>query len=63
MESNMPNLTIKNDTTEYLASSQYIDWKTPAILDKANEFKNMAQDEIHLIKMIYEYLLQPLRYN
>ena len=59
----MPNLTIKNDTTEYLASSQYIDWKTPAILDKANEFKNMAQDEIHLIKMIYEYVRDEIKHS
>lgn len=56
-------LVISDELSKYLEASQYIDWKNNAILDKANEFKSVATDEIHLIKIIYEYVRDEIKHS
>lgn len=59
----MSELIIKNDMTEYLLPSKYINCNEPAIIDKANEFKMLAADEITLVKMIYEFVRDEIKHS
>lgn len=59
----MRKLQIINKLQDYLSTSKYIDWAVPAILEKANEFKTIAKDENHLIKMIYEYVRDEIKHS
>lgn len=59
----MQKLTIKDNINEYLSASKYINWTEPAIINKANEFKKKASDEITLIRMIYEYVRDEIKHS
>ncbi len=59
----MSTLKIKNNISEYLSSSMYIDWKNPVIIRKAEEFKAMTDEEIELIKLIYEYVRDEIKHS
>lgn len=59
----MSEFIFKNKREDYLSPSKYIDWTSPAIIDKANEFKERAEDEIQLIKMIYEYVRDEVKHS
>ncbi|WP_310602651.1 transglutaminase-like domain-containing protein [Anaerosporobacter sp.] len=59
----MTELIIQDEMQEYLSSSKYIDWTSNTIVEKANELKKYAKDEIHLIKTIYEYVRDEIRHS
>ncbi len=59
----MQNLTIKDNINEYLSASKYINWTEPVMINKANEFKKKASDEITLIRMIYEYVRDEVKHS
>lgn len=52
----MSDLIIKNTMDQYLSDSKYINWKTDKILQKADELKQGKNDEVSLIKNIFEYV-------
>lgn len=56
-------LEMADDMGEYLSSSEYIDWTHPAIMAGAEAFKNRAEDEVHLVRMIYEYVRDEIKHS
>lgn len=59
----MSELIIKNEMSDYLASSHYIDWTHESIMQKADEFKQKAENEMDLIKNIYEYVRDEMKHS
>ncbi len=59
----MSTLKIENHISEYLSSSECIDWTNPAIIGKAEEFKSIAEEELHLIKLVYEYVRDEIKHS
>ena len=48
---------------DYLSESDDINWRNPAILEKAASFREKTSDEICLIKMIYEFVRDEIRHS
>lgn len=59
----MSDLVIKGELSEYLSSSQYINWTRPEILDKVVEFQVQTDDELQLVKLIYEYVRDEIKHS
>lgn len=59
----MKKIIIKDTMEEYLSVSKYINWKDNSILSKADEFKLKFTDEISLIKAIYEFVRDDIKYS
>jgi len=57
------NLILSDSISEYLSPSEYIDWKSPAILAKAEEFKGSADNRTQLIKNIYEFVRDEIKHS
>ncbi len=57
------SLVIIGAIEDYIVSSKYIDFEHSMILAKASEFKSLADDEIHLIKMIYEFVRDEIKHS
>lgn len=54
---------MKDNIDEYLSVSKYINWNDAVILEKAEEFKEKASEEIGLIKIIYEFVRDEIRHS
>lgn len=48
---------------EYLSSCEYIDWMHPAVMAGAEAFQSRAEDEVHLVQMIYEYVRDEIKHS
>lgn len=59
----MDKLIIKNNISDYLSVSQYINWKEAAILRQAEFFQKQTKDEISLIKNIYEFVRDNIKHS
>lgn len=59
----MKEFFINDEISEYLSASKYINWKDPAILEKADTFKASVSDGVTLVKMIYEYVRDEIRHS
>lgn len=54
---------LADDEGEYLSVSEYIDWTHPAIMAGAEAFKSRAEDEVHLVRLIYEYVRDEIKHS
>lgn len=59
----MKQLLIKDSMDEYLSVSKYINWNEENILQKAQEFKQKYNDEISLIKAVYEFVRDDVKHS
>lgn len=59
----MNDLIIKGELSGYLSSTKYINWKRPEILDKVVEFQVQAEDELQLVKSLYEYVRDEIKHS
>lgn len=59
----MQNLVIKDEMGEYLSASKYINGNDAVIVEKAKDFQKKAQDEITLIKSIYEFVRDDIKHS
>lgn len=59
----MDKLIIKNNISDYLSVSQYINWKEAAILRQAEFFQKQTKDEISLIKNIYKFVRDNIKHS
>ncbi len=59
----MKQLLIKDLMDEYLSVSKYINWNEENILQKAQEFKQKYNDEISLIKAVYEFVRDDVKHS
>ena len=59
----MDKLIIKNNISDYLSASQYINWKEAAILRQAEFFQKQTKDEISLIKNIYKFVRDNIKHS
>lgn len=59
----MQKLVIKDNMDDYLSVSKYINWNDERILAKANEVKQKCEDEIMLIKMLYEFVRDEIKHS
>jgi len=55
---------IREDTIdEYLAVSKYINWNDNCIIAKADEFKQKYNDELSLVKAVYEFVRDEIKHS
>ncbi len=59
----MKQLLIKDSMDEYLSVSKYINWNEENILRKAQEFKQKYNDEVSLIKAVYEFVRDDVKHS
>lgn len=56
-------MTIIDNIEEYLSVSEYINWDQEIILAKAEELKQKSLDEVHLVKIIYEFVRDEIKHS
>lgn len=59
----MQKLIIKDNIDDYLSVSKYINWNDKRIVAKADEFKQKCEEEITLIKMLYEFVRDEIKHS
>lgn len=59
----MSMLKMADSGEAYLSVSEYIDWTHPAIMAGAEAFKKRAEDEVHLVRLIYEYVRDEIKHS
>ena len=59
----MDKLIIKNNISDYLSVSQYINWKEAAILRQAEFFQKQTKGEISMVKNIYEVVRDNIKHS
>ncbi len=59
----MTHLLIKNAIPEYLSASKYINWNDVKIIQKANQFRQKYDDEIEIIKAVYEFVRDDIKHS
>jgi len=59
----MKELMIRDTTDEYLSVSKYINWNDNCIIAKADEFKQKYNDELSLVKAVYEFVRDEIKHS